>query len=157
MIADALRGVALIGVAVPGKSLVESVLRDWGIRSLLNAGGDLEDLTSFGSGDLILQGDGGGSDTVGDFRDGAEEKAGLVAVDGCEVGDGSNVNFGKLPPALTGLVNTGVRAFKNSVYADGVGMGLSPLSSCLITRGLNGFGFVWISEGKVNDLGVFKG
>jgi hypothetical protein len=33
-IADALRGVALIGVAVRGKSFVESVLSDCGMRNL---------------------------------------------------------------------------------------------------------------------------
>ena len=106
---------------------------------------------------MDLRGDGDGRDTDGDLSDGAKEKAGLVAEDGCEVGEGSNVNFGKLPPALTGLAKTGVRAFKNSVYADGVGMELSPSSSCLIGRGLIEVASFWISEGNVKDLGVFNG
>jgi hypothetical protein len=48
-------------------------------------------------GDLTLRGEIGGSEIAGDFKDAHEEKAGLVAVDGCDVGEGpslSNVNFG---------------------------------------------------------------
>jgi hypothetical protein len=44
-----------------------------------------------------LQGEIGGREIAGDFSDAPEEKAGLVAVDGCDVGEGpsfSNVNFG---------------------------------------------------------------
>ena len=51
----------------------------------------------------------------------------------------SNLNFGKLPPALTGLLKTGVRALRNSVYAEGVGIEeaeLSLLSSRLISSAL---------------------
>lgn len=59
------------------------------MRSRRSACGDL--------GDLTLQGEMGGREIAGDLSDAPEEKAGLVAVDGCDVGDApsfSNVNFG---------------------------------------------------------------
>lgn len=70
----ALYGVALYGLAVRGESFMVNILSDCGIRSRRKADGDM--------GDLTLQGDIGGRETDGDLRDGAEEKAGLVAVDG---------------------------------------------------------------------------
>lgn len=131
----ALRGVALSGVAVSGESFADKVLMECGMRNRRSAGGDL--------GDFVLQGERGGSETDGDFKDGTEENAGLVALDGWEIGDGpplSNVNFGKFPPAVTGLLKTGVRALRKSVYADGVGIELSLLSSRLISLGLRALG-----------------
>ena len=106
----ALSGVAVNGVAVRGESFADKVFSECGIRNRRRAGGDL--------GDLELEGDRGGRDTAGDFNDGPEEKAGLVAEVGCDVGQGppfSNVNLGMLPPKPTGLLNTGVSAFKKSV------------------------------------------
>lgn len=138
-----------------GESFIGNILSDCGIRSGLRAGGDLSGFTS--------RGDGGGRETDGDFKGGVEEKAGLVAVEGWEIGDGpllSNENFGKDPAEPFGLSKTGVRALKNSVYASGVGMEpslpLLLLSSRLISM-LRALGSSWISEGKVNDFGVFNG
>lgn len=70
----ALYGDALYGVAARGESFMDNVLSDCGIRSRRRAGGDL--------GDLTLHGERGGRENDGDLRDSAEEKAGLVALDG---------------------------------------------------------------------------
>ena len=67
------------------------------------------------------------------------------------------MNFGKFPPAVTGLLKTGVRALRKSVYADGVGIELSLLGSRLISPALRTLGSSWISDGKLKDLGVFSG
>jgi hypothetical protein len=67
-------GFALNGVVVRGESLIESVLSDCGIRNRRRAGGFF--------GDFTLHGEGGGSETDGDFKDGADGNAGLVAVEG---------------------------------------------------------------------------
>lgn len=69
----ALRGVALSGVAVRGEGMPR-VLMEAGMRNLLRAGGDF--------GDFALIGEYGGRETAGDFKDGAVEKAGLVAEEG---------------------------------------------------------------------------
>lgn len=71
-----------------GESFRE-VLIACGIRRRRRACGDF--------GDRTLHGEIGGSEIAGDLSDAPEEKAGLVAVDGCDVGEGpslSNVNFG---------------------------------------------------------------
>lgn len=62
-------------------------------------------------------------------------------------------NFGKVTPALTGLVKTGVRAFRNSVYASGGVIGVELLSSRLIESERP----VWSSDGNVALLGVLSG
>lgn len=70
-------------MAVRGESFEENGLSDWGMRSRRSAGGALADFT--------VQGDGGGREMAGvsgDLAETSEESAGLVAVDGCEIGDG---------------------------------------------------------------------
>lgn len=84
---------------------------------------------------------------------------GLVAVDGCEIGDGSRFsieNFEK-PPALTGLVKTGVRALRKSVYASGGVIGVALPSSRLMSSTVRVLESLCISEGKINVFGVFSG
>ena len=58
-----------------------------------------------------------------------------------------------------GLVRTGVRALRKSVYATGGVMGVWRLSSCLTTAEtqLMGLAVATISEGKEADCGVCKG
>jgi hypothetical protein len=96
---------------------------------------------------------------AGDFNEFSEENAGLIAEDGCEIGDGwvfSIENFGN-PPALTGLVNTGVRALRNSVYDSGGVIGVALPSSRLISLTVRVLEALCISEGNVKDFGVFSG
>jgi len=134
--------------------LEENGLSDWGMRSRRSAGGALADFT--------LQGDGGGREIAGvsgDFNEFPKENVGLVAVDGREIGDGSLLppeNFGK-PPALVGLVKTGVRALRNSVYASGGVIGVALPSSRLISSTVRVFDSLRISEGYVGVSSVFSG
>lgn len=74
----------------------------------------------------------------------------------------SNWKRGKLVPALTGLVNTGVKALRNSVYAVGGVMGVAvPGSYLMVSEVVEGVLAVlmssWSSEGKVAVLGVLRG
>lgn len=141
-------------MAVRGESFEENVLSDWGIRSRRSAGGALADFT--------VQGEDGGRDmagVAGDFTEIRAESAGLVAVDGCEIGDGSLFsieNFEK-PPALTGLVKTGVRALRKSVYASGGVIGVALPSSRLMSSSVRVLQSLCISEGKMKVFGVFRG
>lgn len=141
-------------MAVRGESLEEKDLSDWGMRSRRSAGGALADFT--------VQGEGGGRDmagVVGDLTETPEESAGLVAVDGCEIGDGSLFsigNFGK-PPALIGLVKTGVKALRKSVYASGGVIGVALPSSRLMSSTVRVLESLCISEGKMKVFGVFSG
>lgn len=139
-------------MAVRGESF-EKDLSDWGMRSRRSAGGALADFT--------VQGEGGGRVTDGVTGDLSEtpESAGLVAVDGCEIGDGSLFsveNFGK-PPALTGVVNTGVKALRKSVYANGGVIGVALPSSRLMLSTVRVLESFCISEGKTKVFGVFSG
>lgn len=124
------------------------------MRSRRSAGGALEDFT--------VRGDGGGREiagVAGDLREFSEEDVGLGAVDGCEVGDGllfSVGNFGN-PPALTGLVKTGVRALRKSVYASGGVIGVALPSSRLMPSTVRVLVSLCISEGNMNVFGVFNG
>lgn len=124
------------------------------MRSRRSAGGALADFT--------VQGEGGGREmagVAGDLTETPEESAGLVAVDGCEIGDGSLFSiekFGK-PPALTGLVKTGVKALRKSVYASGGVIGVALPSSRLMSSTVRVLESLCISEGKMKVLGVFSG
>lgn len=139
---------------VRGESFEENGLSDWGMRSLRSAGGALCDFRA--------QGEGGGREmagVAGDLTEVRAESAGLVAVDGCEIGEGSLFsieNFGK-PPALTGLVKTGVRALRKSVYASGGVIGVALPSSRLMSSTLRALESLCISEGKMKVFGVFRG
>lgn len=123
------------------------------MRSRRSAGGALADFT--------VQGEGGGREmagVAGDLTETPEDSAGLVAVDGCEIGDGSlfsTENFGK-PPALTG-VKTGVKALRKSVYASGGVIGVALPSSRLMSSTVRVLESLCISEGKMKVFGVFRG
>jgi hypothetical protein len=141
-------------VAVRGESLDENGFSDWGILSRLNAGGAL--------GDFKVHGEGGGRDiagVAGDSSDFPTESAGLVVVDGRELGDRSLFStkiFGK-PPALTGLVNTGVRALRKSVYASGGVIGVALPSSRLMSLTVRVLESLCNSEGNMKGFGVLSG
>jgi hypothetical protein len=63
-----------------------------------------------------------------------------------------------MTPALIGLVKTGVRALRNSVYARGGVIGVLRPSSCLMMTFNDGKGLLhWSSDGKVAVLGVLRG
>ncbi|KAI7968225.1 hypothetical protein EIK77_010395 [Talaromyces pinophilus] len=97
-------------------------------------------------------------ENVADLRSELENEV-VVAVVGCDIdpviGYFSEGYFEKLTPGLTGL-NTGVRAFKNSVYASGGVIGVEAASSCLILL-IADSGPLRISDGKVQLFGVCKG
>lgn len=105
--------------ALPGESVKGEYMPVRGIRRRRNVVGSLADC-----GPGLGAGEGGGRvalATLGLSR--AErlsrvEKTVLVALDGTDMGEGrrfSNLNLGNSTLALTGLVKTGVRAFRNSV------------------------------------------
>lgn len=103
--------------ALPGESVTGEYMHVCGIRRRRRVVGSLADCG-------LRAGEGGGSvalATLGLSRAGRlsrVEKTVLVALDGTDIGEGrrfSNLNFGNSAPALTGLVKTGVRAFRNSV------------------------------------------
>jgi hypothetical protein len=84
----------------------------------------------------------------------------LVALEGCEVDDVadlSGANFEKLTDGLSGLVNTGVRAFRNSVYASGGVIGVELISSPLMFPEVSELELLWISDGNVVLFGVLRG
>lgn len=113
-------------------------------------------LGDFTIGDLAIEEDLG--ENMADLRSELENEV-VVAVVGCDIdpveGYFSEGYFEKLTPGLTGL-NTGVRAFKNSVYASGGVIGVEDGSSCLILL-MADSGPLRISDGKVQLLGVCKG
>lgn len=87
------------------------------------------------------------------------EKLVSVAVVGCDI-DAMVGYFSreylKLVPGLTGLVNTGVRALRNSVYASGGVIGVEAKSSCLMLLTADSEALL-ISDGKVQLLEVCIG
>lgn len=135
-------------VALLGESVTGEYASDCGIRRRRRAPGDFAECGA-------ANGEGGGREAEADFIASPLEKEPLVAGDGCVVdcSDFSMGNFGKVTPALTGLVKTGVRAFRNSVYASGGVIGVELLSSRLIESERP----VWSSDGNVALLGVLSG
>jgi hypothetical protein len=111
----------------------------------------------FTIGDLAIEEDLG--ENLADLRSELENEV-VVAVVGWDIdpveGYFSEGYFAKLTPGLTGLVNTGVRAFKNSVYASGGVIGVEAASSCLILLMADSEP-LRISDGKVQLFGVCKG
>lgn len=111
--------------ALFGDSVTGEYASDCGIRRRRRAPGDLAECGG-------ANGEGGGSAAEADFMASPLGNDPLVAVDGCVADESSAFsmgNFGKVTPALTGLVKTGVRAFKNSVYASGGVIGVELPSS----------------------------
>lgn len=111
-----------------------------------------------------LLGVGGGREVAGADLPGslnANEPASALA--GWDVGPGelaglSSGKLGKLMLALTGLLNTGVRALRNSVYAVGGVIGVDMSSLCLtVSEIVDEESLLKSSDGKTVDLGVFNG
>lgn len=118
-----------------------------------------------------LVGVGGGRDAAeNDLSDSLAEKEPLIALAGWDVGEMagrsrslslslslSRGNLGKLMLALTGLLNTGVRALRNSVYAAGGVIGVGMSSSCFTLSEREDDESLKSSDGKTVVLGVFSG
>jgi hypothetical protein len=101
----------LIERALPGESVTGEYMHVCGMRSRRSVVGSLAD-TGLGAGE------GGGRVALAILGLSRAEKVVLVALDGTDIGEGrrfSNLNLGNSTPALAGLVNTGVRALRNSV------------------------------------------
>lgn len=113
--------VVLLGVSVTGEQAADPGIRRRRSVSLLLAG------CACGNGQ------GGGNEDADLIVSFAGNEV-LVALEGCdvdEVTDFSGTSFEKLTEGLRGLVNTGVSAFRNSVYASGGVIGVELHSSPL--------------------------
>lgn len=110
-----------------------------------------------------LVGVGGGREVAGaDLPGSLNVNEPVSALAGWDVGPGdlaglSRGKLGKLILALTGLLNTGVRALRNSVYAVGGVIGVDMSSLCLTVSEMEDEESLKSSDGKTVDLGVFKG
>jgi hypothetical protein len=92
-----------------------------------------------------VHGDGGGRETAGvagDFNDFPKENAGLVAVDGWEIGEGSffSSEVFEKPLVPSGVQRSGIRLLRNSVYASGGVIGVAHPSSRLTSLTVRVFG-----------------
>jgi len=95
-----------------------------------------------------------------EFSPSTLEKLLDVAVDGCDLELDELLSrgyFGKLTPGLTGLVKTGVSAFKNSMYELGGVMGVDNVPSSFFTSDGDKKVPLCISDGRLAVLGVLSG
>lgn len=116
-----------------------------------------------------LFGDIGGKDVAGaDLSGSLKANDPATALAGCDVGPrqlaglpkeklGKLGKLGKLMPALTGLLNTGVNALRNSVYAVGGVIGVDMSSPCLTVSEEVVEPSLKSSDGKTVVFGVFNG
>lgn len=111
-----------------------------------------------------LVGVGGGREVAGaDLSASLNANDPVTALAGCDVGpDGewaglSSGKLGKLMLSLTGLLNTGVRALRNSVYAAGGVIGVDMSSLCLTVSEAPDDESLKSSDGKTVVFGVFSG
>lgn len=117
-----LRDAVLLGASVTGEQAADPGIRRRRNVPLLLAGC------------VCGNGDGGGKEDADLILSFAANEV-LVALEGCDVGkvaDLSGASFENPTEGLRGLVNTGVSAFRNSVYASGGVIGVELHSSPLI-------------------------